>query len=401
MISTRSAGLPFLFFTVLVDLVGFGIVLPLLPFYADRFGASGTEVGALVLVYSLIQLFMAPFWGRLSDRIGRRPVLILGLAGSAVSYVAFAFAPSLVWLFVSRVLAGIGGSTIPVAEAYIADITPPARRAAGLGLIGAAFGLGFTVGPALGGALSTVGTAAPGLLAAALCGGNALLALAFLRESLAVDARAASAPAEEFGLPRLLRLARDPHVLQVLAVYFLFSVAWSVLQPTLSLFSAQRFDFDERRAGYLFAFLGLVSALVQGGLVRRLVPRHGEAQLVRVAAFPFVAGLLTIGTAGTPATLLVGLGLLALGYGIAVPSALGLLSRRASDGIQGGTLGLGQSAGSLARMVGPLSAGIAFDRLGVGSPYLLGAAVALSAGLLALALRQPAAEVTEAEAVHA
>ncbi|MCA9738162.1 MAG: MFS transporter [Gemmatimonadetes bacterium] len=150
--ATRSTGLSFLFLTVLVDLVGFGIVLPLLPFYADRFGATGTEVGLLVLVYSLIQLFMAPFWGRLSDRIGRKPVLVLGLAGSAVSYVVFAFAPSLTWLYVSRILAGIGGSTIPVAEAYIADVTPPEGRAGGLGVIGAAFGLGFTIGPALGGA---------------------------------------------------------------------------------------------------------------------------------------------------------------------------------------------------------------------------------------------------------
>ena len=397
--ATRSTGLSFLFLTVLVDLVGFGIVLPLLPFYADRFGATGTEVGLLVLVYSLIQLFMAPFWGRLSDRIGRKPVLVLGLAGSAVSYVVFAFAPSLTWLYVSRILAGIGGSTIPVAEAYIADVTPPEGRAGGLGVIGAAFGLGFTIGPALGGALSGVDPVAPGLLAALLCALNAGLALVLLRESLPPERR--GAPARRHGIPRLLRLGRDPQVLTVLGVYFLFSVAWSVLQPTLSLFGAERFGFDARRAGYLFAFLGLISAGVQGGLVRRLVPRFGEARLVRLAGLPFVAGLVAIGGAGSVGVLLGGLGLLALGYGIAVPSALGLLSRRAGAGIQGGTLGLGQSAGSLARMAGPLGAGIAFDRLGVGSPYFLGAVVAAGAAALALSLAQPRAERSAGEPVRA
>lgn len=397
--ATRSTGLSFLFLTVLVDLVGFGIVLPLLPFYADRFGATGTEVGLLVLVYSLIQLFMAPFWGRLSDRIGRKPVLVLGLAGSAVSYVVFAFAPSLTWLYVSRILAGIGGSTIPVAEAYIADVTPPEGRAGGLGVIGAAFGLGFTIGPALGGALSGVDPVAPGLLAAVLCALNAGLALVLLRESLPPERR--GAPARRHGIPRLLRLGRDPQVLTVLGVYFLFSVAWSVLQPTLSLFGAERFGFDARRAGYLFAFLGLISAGVQGGLVRRLVPRFGEARLVRLAGLPFVAGLVAIGGAGSVGVLLGGLALLALGYGIAVPSALGLLSRRAGAGIQGGTLGLGQSAGSLARMAGPLGAGIAFDRLGVGSPYFLGAVVAAGAAALALSLAQPRAERSAGDPVRA
>ena len=160
--------LPLLFLTVFVDLVGFGIVLPLLPLYADRFGASGLMVGLLVTVYSVAQFFMAPVWGRLSDRFGRRPILLLGLVGSAVAYLVFAWAGSVAALFVSRILGGIGGSTIPVAEAYIADITPPERRAGNMGLIGAAFGLGFTVGPALGGITASLSTAAPGYLAADL-----------------------------------------------------------------------------------------------------------------------------------------------------------------------------------------------------------------------------------------
>ena len=380
-------GLSFLFLTVLVDLIGFGIVLPLLPLYADRFGATGTEVGLLVLVYSLIQLFMAPFWGRLSDRVGRRPVLILGLVGSAISYVVFAYADSLALLFLSRILAGIGGSTIPVAEAFIADRTRPEQRAGGLGLIGAAFGLGFTIGPALGGILASTDFRAPGLLAACLCAANALLAIMFLEESLPSDRR--GEPGRRHGLPRMLRIARDPGVLQVLGVYFLFSAAWAVLQPTLSLFGAERFGFGETQVGYLFAFLGLVSALVQGGLVRRLVPIYGEARLVQLSGVPAVAGLFTIGVATNLTTLLAGLGILAVGYGIAVPSALGILSRRASARQQGGTLGLGQSAGSMARMVGPLAAGITFDQLGIGAPYFMGAVIAGLAVILALRLSQP------------
>jgi len=380
-------GLSFLFLTVLVDLIGFGIVLPLLPLYADRFGASGTEVGLLVLVYSLIQLFMAPFWGRLSDKVGRRPVLILGLVGSAISYVVFAYADSLALLFLSRILAGVGGSTIPVAEAFIADRTKPEHRAGGLGLIGAAFGLGFTIGPALGGILAGSDLRAPGLLAAGLCAANALLATMFLEESLPEERRGTRD--RPHGLPRMLKIARDPAVLHVLGVYFLFSAAWAVLQPTLSLFGAARFGFAEMQVGYLFAFLGLVSALVQGGLVRRLVPIYGEARLVQLSGVPAVAGLFTIGVATNPTTLLIGLGVLAVGYGIAVPSALGILSRRASARQQGGTLGLGQSAGSMARMLGPLAAGITFDRLGISAPYFMGAIIAGFAVILALRLTQP------------
>ncbi len=381
-------GLPLLFGAVLVDLVGFGIILPLLPFYAQRFGGSGIEVGLLVTIYSLIQLFMAPAWGRLSDRYGRRPILIIGLVGSAISYVVFAYAASLTMLFVARILAGFGGSTIPVAEAYIADVTPPERRAGNLGLIGAAFGLGFTIGPALGGITSEISTEAPGLLAAALCGVNALLALAFLPESVTRARRAGPRPKRR-RLGYVVDMARDPRTLNVLAVYFFFSVAWAVLQPTLSLFGEHRFGMNARQVGYLFAFLGLVSALMQGLIVRRLVPRVGESRLARVSGLPFVLGLLTIASSGSLATLLLGLLLLAIGYGGVIPSVLGLLSRLVPDDVQGGALGVGQSVGSLARIAGPFAAGVAFDMMGPAWPYLLGAVVAAGAALLSIGLQQP------------
>jgi multidrug resistance protein len=392
-----------------VDLVGFGIILPLLPFYAARFGASGATVGLLVTVYSVVQFFMAPLWGRLSDRFGRRPILLLGLVGSAVSYLVFAWAGSVAALFLSRILAGVGGSTVPVAEAYIADVTPPERRAGNMGLIGAAFGLGFTIGPALGGILAALAPAAPGYAAAGLCFANALAAFVLLPESLPIArADAAPGPAVRPGAPWAaagvaprrapgftftLRGLRDalgsPRLRGVLVLYFLFTAAFAVIQPTLSLFGAARFGMDERRVGYLFAFLGLVSAAVQGGLVRRLVPRLGEARLIRWSSLPFVAGLTLLAWSPNLATLLAALGLLAIGYGGTLPSVISLVSRVAPPELQGGVLGVGQSVGSLARIAAPLAAGIAFDA-SLAAPYLLGAAVAAAGALAALRLRTPA-----------
>jgi multidrug resistance protein len=388
---TSGRHLPLLFLTVFVDLVGFGIVLPLLPLYADRFGASGLTIGLLVTVYSVAQFFMAPIWGRLSDRYGRRPILLLGLIGSSLSYLVFAWAGSLTVLFVSRILAGIGGSTIPVAEAYIADITPPEGRAGNLGLIGAAFGLGFTVGPALGGITASISLAAPGYLAAALCLANAALAAAFLPETRRGTPRRTRKPGWAFTSQGLGAALRAPELRQVLGLYFLFTVGFAVIQPTLSLFGSSRFGLDARQVGYLFAFLGLVSAVMQGGIVRRLVPRVGEVRLIRICGLPFAIGLLVLAWAPTLGWALAGLTLLAVGYGGTLPSVLGLVSRVSPAGLQGGVLGVGQSVGSLGRIVGPAAAGAALD-ISTSLPYVLGAAVALLGAVGALGIAQPAAD---------
>jgi len=374
--SPNRSRLPILFLTVLVDLIGFGIVLPLLPLYADGFGAAGWSIGLLVTVYAVAQLFMAPLWGRLSDRHGRKPILLLGLIGSAIAYFVFAFSASFLWLLVSRVLAGIGGSTIPVAEAYIADVTPPERRAGNMGLIGAAFGLGFTVGPALGGMLSAISFEAPGLFAAGLCLLNAAAAAWLLPETLPREVRKArTRPTFRYTLDGLRRAFAREELRKALLLYFLFTTAFAVIQPTLSLFGAARFDFDARQVGYLFAFLGLLSAVMQGALVRRLVPRMGEQRLVRWSGIPFVLGMLLIAFATGIPQLLAGLALLAIGYGGALPSLLGLISRVAPRDLQGGVLGVGQSVGSMARIIGPAAAGLAFD-MGTGAPYLLGGLLA-------------------------
>jgi DHA1 family tetracycline resistance protein-like MFS transporter len=374
--------------------VGFGIVLPLLPFYADRFGASGTQIGLLITVYSIAQFFLAPVWGRLSDKVGRRPILIFGLLGSAASYVVFGFAGSLTVLFLSRIMAGIGGATVPVAQAYIADITPPEKRAGNLGLIGAAFGLGFIFGPALGGILAPISPAAPGLAAAALCFVNGVLAFFLLPESLSDEERRARARDGKVLKFQDFRLALQNRVTgRILLLSFLFTLAFAAMQPTFPLYGSIRFGLDERRVGYLFAFLGTVSAIVQGGLVRRLVPILGEARLIKISGVPFIAGLLALAFAQSIGVLLLGLALLAMGFGGTLPSIASLLSRVAPTQLQGSVLGIGQSVGSLARIIGPTAAGVLYDLRGMEWPYLGGAIVATGALLVALFLHDPLKDV--------
>ena len=379
-----------LFPTVLVDLIGFGIVLPILPFYATNFGAQGLETGLLISVYSLVQLVMAPLWGRLSDRFGRRPILILGLLGSAVAYFVFARADSLAMLFLSRIIGGIGGSTIPVAQAYIADVTPPERRAGNMGLIGAAFGIGFVIGPFLGGVLSDFSPGmptVPGYTAAALCLVNAVAAILWLPESR--DRGGATAPSRFDLRAALARVATSRQLLLTLATYLCITMAFSTLQPTLSPLASGRFSMGAREAGYLFGLLGAVSAIVQGGIVRRLVPRIGELALLRASTLPFAAGLALVGLSSETSHLVAGLVLLGIGYGGAIPSVLGLLSREVEPDQQGAVLGVGQSVGSCARVVGPSMAGQLFDvRLFL--PYLAGAALIVVGAAISTGLRQPA-----------
>jgi len=389
--SARTNGrlrLGILFSTVLVDLIGFGIVLPLLPLYARDFGAGGFAVGLLVMSYSLVQLVMAPLWGRVSDRIGRRPVLMLGLLGSGLAYVAFARADTLAALFVSRIIGGIGGSTIPVAQAYIADVTPPERRAGNMGLIGAAFGLGFVIGPALGWYVSGKypgSPAGPGYVAAALCFANVIFALALLPESKEAGR---AVPVRRNLLAAFAEATRTRQVRLTLATYLCITAAFSTLQPTLSLLAATRFDMVERQAALLFLLLGVVSAGVQGGIVRAAIPRVGERALLRASTAPLAAGLVMVGSANETSMLVGGLVFVGVGYGFAVPSALGLLSRATGSRAQGAGLGIGQSVGSFARVVGPVAAGALFD-VRSALPYFAGALAIGAAVLVSRGIVQP------------
>jgi multidrug resistance protein len=379
-----------LFFTVFVDLIGFGIVLPLLPIYADQIGASGTQIGLLVVSYSIAQLCFAPIWGRLSDRFGRRRILIIGLLGSAASYLVFAFAGSIAILLLSRILAGVGGANISVAQAYVADITSPEERSGKLGILGSAFALGFVFGPALGGILAPIAPELPGLVASALCAINAVLAIFFLTESLPAHLRTgrASRVASGRGL-RLGDLLQRRDILLLLALSFLFTAAFAVMHPTFALLVSGRFGLSATAVGWLFALLGFVSAMTQGVLVPTLSRRIGEAAIVRSCALPLALGLALVGVTSSFSILIVGTSLMGFGIGASMPALTGLLSRMAPAERQGGSLGIGQSASALARIAGPLLGGVLWDLGGASWTYLAGSALALLAGLGSLILRQP------------
>jgi multidrug resistance protein len=349
-----------IFITVFIDLIGFGIVIPVLPFYVEgsRFNASPSMVGLLFASYSIMQLFFTPILGRLSDRYGRRPVLLVSLLGTAAGFLMLGLATTLWMLFAGRIIDGISGGNISTAQAYIADVTTPENRAKGMGMIGAAFGLGFIFGPAIGGVLSRWGIQVPFLFAAALALMNATLLYFVLPETVTKDhpARASAATgrwAQLFAALKQRRLAF------VLAVYFLFIVAFSMMTSSFALFTMFRFGFDAHDTGWLFVYVGVIGAVIQGGLIGRLVKRFGEPQLTIVGALLFAVSLFSIPLTNPHtglATLLVVGALFAVGNALSTPSLTSLASKSVGRAEQGGVLGVTQSVASLARAVGPLIA---------------------------------------------
>lgn len=347
-----------IFVTVFIDLVGFGIVIPVLPFYVEgtQFDASPRVVGLLFASYSVMQLIFTPILGRLSDKYGRRPVLFFSLLGTSLGFFVLGFATTLWMLFAGRIIDGITGGNISTAQAYIADVTTEENRAKGMGLIGAAFGLGFIFGPAIGGILSRWGVHVPFLFAGALSLANATLLYFVLPETVTADhpARTSAATGRWSQLVRALKQSR---LAFVLAVYFLFVTAFSVMTASFGLFTLYRFGFDAHDTGWIFAFVGVVGAVIQGGLIGRLVKMFGEPLLVIVGALLFTASLVLIPFTGphTGTAALLALGaLFALGNGLATPSLTSLASKSAGAGEQGGVLGVTQSVASLSRVVGPL-----------------------------------------------
>lgn len=362
--------------TVFLDLVGFGIVLPLLPFYATSMGASAFEVGLIMASYSLMQLLFSPLWGSLSDRYGRRPLLIFGLFGSAVSYVIFGLASTLWVLLLSRAIAGIMGANVPVAQAIIADSTSPERRARGMGLIGAAFGLGFIFGPAIGGFLSRWGYSVPGFAAAAVTGLNAIVALFMLPESLPAHARRSGGRKWSALTERIRasgRVARRPELRRPITVFLLMTWGFAGFTVTFPLFLDQSLGLSAAHAGLFFAYVGLISAIVQGRLIGPLVERSGERRVAAAGGVLLAAGIGFIAGFPTQRALFVALALVGLGWGCVIPSLHSIVSRRALRTEQGEVLGVNQSAGSVGRVLGPVAAGWGFGVLGPRLGFLAGA----------------------------
>jgi DHA1 family tetracycline resistance protein-like MFS transporter len=353
-----------IFTTVFIDLVGFGIVIPVLPFYAEGtiFNATPRTVGLLFASYSVMQLIFSPILGGLSDKSGRRPVLFLSIIGTGIGFLILGMANSLWMLFAGRILDGITGGNISTAQAYIADVTTNEDRAKGMGLIGAAFGLGFIFGPAIGGILSRWGIHVPFFFAAGLCFANAMLLYFTLPETVTADHPAKHSATRGRGLQQLLRSLKQPRLAFVLTIYFLFIVAFSIMTTAFSLYTMFRFGYDAQHTGYLFAYVGLIAVIIQGGLIGRLVKRFGEVPLVIVGALCFAISLFAVPfvgpAAGGLAALLVGGGVFSMGNSLATPALTSLASKSVGAGEQGTVLGVTQSVASLARAVGPFLAAV-------------------------------------------
>jgi MFS transporter, DHA1 family, tetracycline resistance protein len=372
-------GLPVVYLTVFIDLLGFGLILPQLPYYAERFGATGLWVGAILTAYSAAQLLGATLLGRLSDRVGRRPILLLSLAGSAASFLLSGFADSLWLLLLARALAGLFGGSIAAAQAVIADVTAPSERARYMGLLGAAIGLGFVFGPAFGSLLARFGFGAAAFAAAALATLN--LAFAFFRLPETRGAEARRGVHARLDWSNLLDALRHPSIGRLLAATFLSTLAFVAMEATFALLGEARFSLDASRLGFVFTYVGVVMVIVQGGLVGRLAPRFGERALATAGALLMAASLGALPLMPSLPTALVLLAVLAVGQGLTTPMLSTLLSRASDADEQGGTLGLGQSLAAAARAAGPLGAGWLYDR-SMAAPYAAAAAVMVLAAVL-------------------
>ncbi len=390
--------MPILFLIVLVDLIGFGLVIPLLPFYAVRFAASPQEVTLLLATYSFCQLFTAPLWGRLSDRVGRRPVLMASMLASASAYLWFGAANALWMLFAARALAGACAGNIAAAQAYIADVTTPENRAKGMGLIGAAFGLGFIVGPALGGFLAgndpaIADLARPAWLAAALSLAALCGVIVLLRESLPPERRGGAARGR---IGAILGALRRPVLARLILTFFLVILAFAGMESTFALWAMRQFGWGPGQVGYVFAYVGVLSAVLQGGLIGRLTNRFGEERLLIAGLVLIAGGLVVLAATRDIPLLAIAVTGLALGMGLTQPSLNSLISRRAGSTEQGEVLGVSQSVGSLARVLGPAAAGALFGELGRASPFLWGAVLVAGAWLVALSIGRSAMPLASA-----
>ena len=380
-----------LLLVVFINLVGFGIVIPLLPFYAKALNAEPWQITALFSAYSLGQFVAEPFWGRLSDRIGRRPVLIITILANTAAYVALAFAPNIAVAFLVRLASGVATGNISTIQGYMADVTPPEKRAARLGLLGAAFGMGFVVGPALGGLLAhpdagPLGFQIPLFVAAGLAAVASLGVFLFV-----VESRAPSDPATPRPHRReaLITARAHPVLSRVLLVTLVSTAAFAGMESVFGLWTHARFNWGPREVGLCFAVIGVVASIGQGAVTGRLARRFGEPRVL-TAGLSIIAVTLFL-TPFVPSAALVPVivGGTAFGQALVFPCVAALISRNTPPDRQGEMLGLNMAAGSLARMVGPLLAGPLFG-LAIGGPYWFGALLTLPAIWLAMKIAQGA-----------
>ena len=401
----KAPALAVLFSVVFINLVGFGLVVPLLPFFADTFGAKAWQITLMFSAYSLGQFFAEPFWGRLSDRIGRKPVLLITLIANAVGYLALAFAPD-VWTAIAiRLFTGLGAGNISTVQGYVADVTPPEQRAGRMGLIGAAFGLGFIVGPGLGGLLTQpqlghIGFQLPIFVASGLAALAAIGVIVFLKESRAKADPATPRPAFLAGL----RDAQvNPVVSRVLLVTLIYMAGFSAMESVFGLWAQDRYAWGAREVGLSFMIVGIVSALNQGIFTGKLARRFGEVRVLATGMLMFGVSLVlqVIAPPDWFPAMTLDLGLFQLplpngwiipvimilgaaGMSLAMPNISAIISKATPPDRQGAMLGLNMASGSIARIFGPMVAGALFSSLGHDWPYLVGAALTVPAAIMAI-----------------
>lgn len=394
--SQERRTLTFVFLTVFLDLLGAGILIPIMPYLVRQFRSDAFTVGMLAVSFSIAQFVAAPVLGALSDRVGRRPVLLFSIVGSAFGYFLFGWAGSLWVMFLARIVDGVTGGNISTAMAAIADTSKPEDRAKNFGLIGMAFGLGFIIGPVLGGLLSKISLQAPAYGAGCIGLVTATFGYFLFPETLPVERRKKGivTAAEANPLRSVSDALARPAIRMFLFALFFLNFAFAALQTNFSNYTMERFQFGPDDNAWAFAFIGLLAALMQGFVVRKLMPVWGERVMAIRGFFLFFTGFLVVAFAPTAFWIFPGIAMIAVGSSFTNPTLNALISRRSAANEQGSILGTTQSVLSLTRVAGPAWAGIVFDKVGPGAPYWTGAVFIALALMMALPdLRAP--EVAE------
>ncbi len=357
--------------TVLIDFTGFGLLFPLLPFWALRLGASPFMIGVISAAFTVAQVIGIPILGALSDKYGRKPVILVSLLIEVISLILSALANSIPLLLLARCIGGLGASNIASAQAVAADTTSEENRAASMGMIGAAIGVGFVLGPIIGGSLTVVSLAAPFWAAAGIALINAILVWRFLPETRFLHATSNTAAKQKFNGS----LIKNTTILQLVSVNFIYTLAFSGMETIFALFIKWQFHWGTIQAGWIFTFIGVIVVIVQGGLIRQLTQRFKLGSILISGLLLLGIGLFVIPLGNSVGAMFVGLGLLSIGDGLVTPVISSMISAAGSKDTQGSLLGAAQSAASVGRIAGPLIATVLFSAIGVGAPFYAGAII--------------------------